>query len=66
MEREGFTNAEKKRMQLSRETLLGLRITGNLYIVLCIFASCKWILISNCGLYCVSKWNTLYYCSFTP
>jgi len=50
MEREGFTNAEKKRMQLSRETLLGLRITGNLYIVLCIFASCKWILISNCGL----------------
>ena len=28
MERQGFTNAEKKRMLLSRETLLGLRITS--------------------------------------
>jgi len=33
-EREGFSDAEKNRMKLSTETLLGLRITGkyNKYI----------------------------------
>ena len=35
--REGFTRAEKKRMLLSDETLLGLRMTGkSTYIETCI------------------------------
>ena len=38
-EREGFSDAQKKRMTLSQKTLLGLRITGQygslLHMVLC-------------------------------
>ena len=36
-EREGYTTAQKNRMILSKETLLGLRITGILYLQLCCY-----------------------------
>ena len=54
-EREGFTDAEKNRMKLSTETLLGLRITGEYEI--CMYIQYMQYMYGVCGY----EWHHCHY-----